>query len=423
MIIIFGGCLLAAFRWARSTIFLTRGFIFSVLLWGSSIRTHFSLDFIRGPLIRLRFWLAPLMLIARAYIIHRNLNQKRFIFLFILLNFFIFVFFVSRGAICFYLFFEASLLPTLCLILWWGYQPERVEAGLYIMIYTIVASLPFLILLLHVGILDIWTKETPLWAGLRLVVFRAFLVKIPIFHTHLWLPKAHVEAPVAGRIILAGILLKLGGYGILRFSSLFVYLNFKISHLICSISLLGGCLRSLACCRAQDMKSLIAYSSVAHIGFLLVSSFGASETRSGARRLIMLAHGVSSRALFSLCFITYLASTSRGLPPSKGLGICIPLVSFWWIFLSLGNMGTPPTFNYSAEVAILLSVVSFIPIRSWFLGVRIFLRALYSLVLYTRINHGRTLISPYYPSYFSLSSVLHLVPIISLVLVAPTLFI
>lgn len=191
------------------------------------------------------------------------------------------MFFLSSNLIYFYIFFEVSLIPTLVLIVGWGYQPERLQAGIYIMLYTIRASLPLLVSLLVLGYLYrsfnmilvnylscvlILYNVNFLWF---LGVIIAFLVKLPIFSVHLWLPKAHVEAPIAGSIILAGVLLKLGGYGILRLLMVFFLNDIFISKVLIIISLWGGVITAVICVGQRDIKSLIAYSSVGHIGLML----------------------------------------------------------------------------------------------------------------------------------------------------------
>lgn len=188
--------------------------------------------------------------------------------------------FSGSDLMVFYIMFESTLIPIFLLILGWGYQPERIPASYYLLFYTLFASLPLLLGLLYLSselgsmnfyLLGISRIE---W-GIPLVVamILAFLVKIPIYFGHLWLPKAHVEAPVAGSIILAGVLLKLGGYGLFRVLPVLSLSLVAISPWVIAVRVIGGAVASLICIRETDAKSLIAYSSVAHMALVIVGLF------------------------------------------------------------------------------------------------------------------------------------------------------
>lgn len=255
----------------------------------------------------------------------------------------------------FYFLFELSLIPTLFLIIRWGYQPERLEAGIYIIIYTICASLPFFIIIIWLlnknGLVFINISyisnmlKLPFMNIWWLFIIFAFIVKTPIYLTHLWLPKAHVEAPVSGSMILAGILLKLGGYGIIRLRSVFNFNNFFICTVFISISLWGAFITSIICVRQRDIKSLIAYSSVGHIGLLVGGLFTNFYIGWQGALVIIISHGVVSAGLFSLVNIVYDKVRSRRIYLVKGVLSISPICSLLIFFLCILNIGCPPSLN------------------------------------------------------------------------------
>lgn len=359
-----------------------------------NISLFFGCDLLSFIIIVLSFWICSLIVLASEKLYKTNTYSSIFIFMIVLLTLFLFCTFSSINLFIFYLFFEARLIPTLILIIGWGYQPERIQAGIYLLFYTMFASLPILISVFFIynklGSLDyFFITSFDCNFILYFCTNFVFLVKMPIFFVHLWLPKAHVEAPVAGSIILAGIILKLGGYGIIRLIIIFLAVGIKINYFFVIIRILGGVMVSLICLRQSDIKSLIAYSSVAHIGIVLGGIITLNYWGFCGAFLLIIAHGLCSSGLFCLANISYERLGSRSLFLNKGLINLIPRISLWWFLLSSSNIAAPPSLNLLGEIILLNSLIgwNFLTIIS--LSLISFLRAAYSLYLYSYSQHGK----------------------------------
>jgi len=355
----------------------------------------FGLDILSFGLILLSFWICALIIISRRGVYFLNLNFNYFLLNIVFLLFILLLTFRCINLFLFYVFFERSLIPTLFLILGWGYQPERLQAGLYLLFYTLFASLPLLMALFYIinnfySLNFIFLKEFNINNFLLyLFLVFAFLVKIPIFIVHLWLPKAHVEAPVSGSIILAGILLKLGGYGLIRVFSIILHVSLKLNIFWVVFSLVGGFLVRIVCLRQIDLKALVAYSSVAHIslvigGLIVLLSWGWGFSYS-----LIIAHGLCSSGLFYLVNLSYERVGSRRLLVNKGILAFIPSVSMWWFLLCSRNIAAPPSLNLIGEIGLLNSVLGWSQYSIILLILISFFRAAYSLYLYSYSQHGK----------------------------------
>nr|WAO28734.1 NADH dehydrogenase subunit 4 [Megascolecidae sp. BS2]WAO28747.1 NADH dehydrogenase subunit 4 [Megascolecidae sp. BS7] len=389
-----------------------------------------SSDTLTSSLSILTIWVAAMMILASTKIYTTYTYPKLFTMNTLMLTTILLLCFNASNIFMFYVWFEASLIPTMAMIMMWGYQPERLQASMYLMIYTVTASLPMLVALCKIYMSSKTTHmpmfmsmsfptDFPLATMAWLMTLGGFLVKLPMFTTHLWLPKAHVEAPIAGSMVLAAILLKLGGYGLLRMSYLFGHMLKYLSSVMISVALVGAVATSLICMRQTDLKSLIAYSSVGHMGLVVAGMNSNSTWGMQASLTMMIAHGLSSSALFVMANMNYEITSTRSLYMTKGLMALMPTLTMWWFMFTASNMAAPPTINLLSEIMLITSIMSKTMWSIVLLSLVSFFTAAYSLYMFTSMNHGTSTTSTnslmnVKPKDFSLM-LMHLIPVVVLI--------
>nr|YP_004581284.1 NADH dehydrogenase subunit 4 [Polycyathus sp. MFL-2011]AEG79877.1 NADH dehydrogenase subunit 4 [Polycyathus sp. MFL-2011] len=306
--------------------------------------------------------------------------------------------FLVFDLLLFYIFFEGVLIPMFFLIGIWGSREEKVRASFYFFFFTFAGSVFFFFVILFLyqttGTTDYFlllnmklSFNVQKWALVG--VFFSFAVKLPLIPFHIWLPQAHVEAPVAGSVILAGILLKLGGYGLLRFSwPIFPEASFYWSPIIIFFSVIAVIYAGLMTCRQIDFKRLVAYSSVAHMGLVPLGIFTHIMEGLVGAIFLMLAHGFVSSALFIGVTFLYDRHHTRLIKYYRGLTLTMPLFVVFMLVLSLSNMGFPLSCNFVGEFFSLLAAFKYYHGVGVLVVFGVLFSAIYSLSLFNRISFG-----------------------------------
>nr|YP_009499427.1 NADH dehydrogenase subunit 4 [Oberthueria jiatongae]AWT58471.1 NADH dehydrogenase subunit 4 [Oberthueria jiatongae] len=409
LIFMFPLCLVKKMFWMVQMLLFLMMFMFlnlTLSIWSfNNISYMFSCDIISFGLILLSIWICSLMLMASENLLKLKFYVNFFLFNIIFLLIMLYLTFSVMNLFMFYLFFEGSLIPTLLLIIGWGYQPERLQAGIYLLFYTLFASLPLLMGIFYIFnsyncIMFYFLKFLNLdFIILYVVMIGAFLVKMPMYFVHLWLPKAHVEAPVSGSMILAGIMLKLGGYGLLRVMIFLQSMNLKLNYFWIIMSVVGGFYISLKCFCQVDIKSLIAYSSVAHMSMVIGGIMVMNYWGFVGSYILMIGHGLCSSGMFCLANINYERVHSRSFYINKGMMNFMPSMSLWWFLLMSSNMAAPPSLNLLGEISLLNSLLSWSWVMMFMLMLISFFSAGYSLYLYSYSQHGKFYVGLY--SFYS----------------------
>nr|BAJ54372.1 NADH dehydrogenase subunit 4 [Cromeria nilotica] len=400
----------------------------------SCANTYMATDPLSTPLLVLTCWLLPMMVLAsQNHMRTEPLSRQRlYISLLISLQVFLIMAFSATEFFMFYVMFEATLIPTLIIITRWGNQAERLNAGTYFLFYTLAGSLPLLVALLSMqqetGTLSMLTLQfadpLPLyswggklwWAGCMI----AFLVKMPLYGAHLWLPKAHVEAPIAGSMVLAAVLLKLGGYGMMRVSIVLDPATKEMAYPFIALALWGIIMTGSICLRQTDLKSLIAYSSVSHMGLVVGGILIQTPWGFTGALALMIAHGLVSSALFCLANTSYERTHSRTLLLTRGLQTLFPLAAAWWFIMNLANLALPPLPNLMGELTIIIAMFNWSPWTILLTGAGTLITACYSLYLFLASQRGPTpthiINLPPTHTREHLLMAMHLAPIIMLVM-------
>lgn len=377
--------------------------------WLSEENFHFSvgIDGISLFFVLLTTFLVPACMLVGWSSVKKH--EKAYFFAFLILESLMIAVFILMDLLLFYAFFESVLIPMFIIIGVWGSRERKIRAAFQFFIYTLFGSvlmlLSILIIYYQSGTTDLLAllstdfsekRQMLLW----LAFFASFAVKVPMMPVHIWLPEAHVEAPTAGSVILAGILLKLGTYGFLRFSiPIFPSATLYFTPLIYAMSIIAIVYASLTTLRQVDLKKIIAYSSVAHMNYVTLGMFSLNVQGIEGSLLLMLSHGFVSSALFLCIGTIYDRTHTRLIKYYGGAAQTMPLFSFFFFFFTLGNISLPGTSSFVGEILILLGVfqtntfVGFVATSGMIFGTA------YSIWLFNRVSFGN--LKPYFFKSFA----------------------
>jgi NADH-quinone oxidoreductase subunit M len=374
---------------------------------GLNISYYVGVDGLSMLLVLLTTFLTPLTLLSSWNGIKKRV--KEFTFFMLILELGMLGVFVSLDMFLFYVFWEAMLIPMYFIIGIWGYD-RRIYASIKFFIYTMAGSLLMLVAIIWLvvysanmlggfttNLLDLYktgpTIDKTIQGFLFLAFALSFAIKVPLFPFHTWLPDAHVEAPTAGSVILAGVLLKMGTYGFLRFNlPLFPQAAINYAGLISVLAVIGIIYGALVAMVQTDMKKLVAYSSVSHLGFVMLGIFALNQEAVQGAVIQMINHGLSTGALFLLVGMIYERTHTRKIADYGGIAKIVPFFSFALLFTSLSSIGLPGLNGFIGEFLILIGSFKSTVLNSWwftiFASTGVIFAAVYLLWMYKKVVFG-----------------------------------